>query len=502
MSTKDPQQEFIDERVQAAVTRRHFLNMAGKVGLGSAALGTLSGGFLAGCATGGKSTSSGGGGGGDTLKVGVVAPFSGVASFVGKVVDRSLDAAVAQLNATGGIGGRKVTLTKIDTGVDPQNGPKAYNDLVSQGVVGILWCLGAGFDPQTTPLIKRDGMPVIAVFDDLAATRKLYPEGTAGGRSVFQLADNARLGLDVAMDYIKNDRGYASAAYIYDTTLDPQNDSKRYFADAAAAAGVPVTGIETFALADAEYGAQLQRLKAQRPQVLFLGGISANTAGIAKELAALDASYVDGPTAKGPGWHPHIMGSPAGTGDKSWIELAGDAAKVGTGTIWHVSGLIGTPGFPIAEWSRKYLNQEVTGGEEVPADGLATLLYGIKQAGSTDRAKIVDAIETMGSITFASIDFSFAPDRHIAHTKDDFVVVTMERRAGPAPTDPPYQLGTEWKAGIFKNVPAGPTHLVRPTLAANQRAHPAVMDAILKGGYGTQCTKHADGSLGKECKIH
>jgi hypothetical protein len=202
-------------------------------------------------------------------------------------------------------------------------------------------------------------------------------------------------------------------------------------------------------------------------------------------------------------WHPHVFGSPAGTGDKSWVALAGNSAKVGTVTAWHVGGLIALPSFSIAGWMRKYLKKDPTGGEESPADGLAALLNGIKKAGSTDRAKIVEGLETMGKIKFASIPFSFDAKRHVNKTRDDMIVVTMERGAnGPAVTDPPYKLGREWDEGVFNRTPAGPTHLVRPTLEANKRAHPDVMKEVLEQGYGTQCTKHPDGTLGKECKIH
>ena len=48
----------------------------------------------------------------------------------------------------------------------------------------------------------------------------------------------------------------------------------------------------------------------------------------------------------------------------------------------------------------------------------------------------------------------------------------------------------------------GPTHLVRPTLDANKRAQPTTMELIMSQGWGTQCTKHSDGTLGKECKVH
>jgi len=157
--------------------------------------------------------------------------------------------------------------------------------------------------------------------------------------------------------------------------------------------------------------------------------------------------------------------------------------------------------FWIRQWIQKFLGKSVTGGEESPADGLATLVEAVKHAGSTDRQKMVTAIETMGDIKFASIPFSYSKDRHLSKTKDELIVVTLERSSGPAPTDPAYQLGTEWK-DVFPAGYVGPTHLVRPTLDANKRAHPDVMAEVLRLGYGTQCTKMPDGSLSKVCKIH
>jgi branched-chain amino acid transport system substrate-binding protein len=489
------EQELID------VSRRQFLKFAGIGGVAASLGGVL----LSACAKGGPSSSGSASNIGVTgqgnIKIGVTAPYSGLASFAGVIVNNSLNAAVAQLNSQGGIGGRKIELLLRDTGIDPQNGPKAYTELSNTpGVVGILWC-GAGLE-QALPQIKRDGFPVIAVFADLQSAGELYPKSDAAGRSVFQLIIPGDFATDVLGDYVKNDRGYSSAALLADTTTDPNGDVPKFYKAAMQKWGIANKGVETFTLNDSDYGPQLQRIKAARPETLWVWGLSPNTAGIVKQVASLDAGYVDTPTAKGPGWHPHIIGSPGATGDKSWVELAGAAAKVGTVTAWHVGGLISLPQFAIAGWMKKFTNKQPTGGEEGPADGLATLLEGIKKAGSTDRAKIVDAIETMGEIKFASIPFSFSPTRHINKTRDEMIIVTMERGgSGPANTNPPYQLGKEWKEA-FGTTAAGPTHLVRPTLAANKRAHPDVMDVVIKQGYGTQCTKHADGTLGNECKIH
>ena len=496
--TPEERDIFIEGERQKDLSRRLFM----KAGLGGLAATT----FLAACAKGNDSggVSSGAGeGGGDSVKIGVVAPFSGVGAFIGTIVNNSLNTAVAQLNATGGIGGRKVQLELRDTGVDPANGPKAYTELsADSGVVGILWCAGAGFS-QALPSIKRDGMPVIAVFDDLLSSGKLYPEGDEAGRSVFQLAIPGRYSMEVLADYAKNDRGYSSAALLSDTSTDPEGNTPKYFKAAMEKAGIENVGMETFAVPDSDYGAQLQRLKAAKPHTIWVWGLSANTAGIVRQLSDLGAAYVDTPTAKGAAWHPHVFGSPAGTGDKSWIALAGDKAKVGTVTAWHVGGLIFLPSFAMAGWMRKHIKKDPTGGEESPADGLAALLNGVKKAGSTDRAKVVEGLETMGKVKFASIPFGFSAQNHVAKTKDEIIVVTMERGGtGPVTTDPSYKLGAEWGSGVFTQTAAGPTYLVRPTLEANRRAHPEVIAEVLEKGYGTQCTKHPDGTLGKECKIH
>lgn len=481
------------------ISRRHFLTLAGRTGLGVAAT-SVAPSLLGACAYGDDGPPSGGAR--DTLRVGVVAPFSGVGAFLGGIVNRSLDAATRQINSTGGIGGRKVELVKRDTGIDPSAGPRVYSGLLDEEVVGILWCGAVGFS-QALPQVKRDQMPLVAVFNDPFSSGHLWPDGERAGRSVFQMLLPDVYAKAVLADYAAHDRGYTTAAYMYDSLLDPGETARRRFEQAFSRAGIGITGVEAFSLADSDYGPQLQRLRAARPQVLYVDGLATNTAGVVSQLADLDAAYVDGPTAKGAGWHPHVFGSPAGTGDKSWVELAGAKARVGTVTAWHVGGLVYLPTFAIGGWMRRFLGREPTGGEDSAPDGLAALLHGVRKAGTTERARVVRGMETAGPITFASVEFSFTRDRHLARTMDDAVVLTMERGSeGPVRTDPPYSLGKEWSPGeVFARTRAGPTQLVRPTLAANRRAHPAVMEQVRAGRFGTHCTV-GDGGLTGECKIH
>jgi ABC-type branched-subunit amino acid transport system substrate-binding protein len=461
----------------------------------STVLAACGGGNKKDSASGAKSSGFGSGGG-DTMKVGVIAPLSGVGAFVGRIVNNSLDAAVRQINSTGGVGGRKVEIAMRDSGTDPAAGVKAYQAFAGdKNVIGVLWC-GAGLE-ESRAQIKRDNTPIISVFVDLWSEGKLYPDGPE--RNIFQMIMPDKMAIDLLAEYAATDRGYSKAAFMYDSLL--YANVKPYWEQSMRKYNLSNVGVETYQLNDSDFGPQLQRLKNNKSNALFIWGLAGDTAGIVKQIDRLGGSYVDTPTAKAGGWRPQILGSPGGTGEKTWAELAGASAKAGTLTAWHVGGLVALPSFAIRQWIQKFLGKRVTGGEESPADGLATLVEAVKHAGSTDRQKMVTAIETMGEIKFASIPFSYSKDRHLSKKRDDLILVTLERSSGPAATDPAYQLGTEWKE-VFPAGYVGPTQLVRPTLEANRRAHPDVIEEVLSKGYGTQCTRMPDGSLSKVCKIH
>jgi ABC-type branched-subunit amino acid transport system substrate-binding protein len=478
---------------------------------------SLAGLALLGAFGGGVATACGGGGGGGgtaagklpkTLKTGVIVPTSGIGQFLGDIVDRSLRAAKRHIEDAGLFKGAAVDYVVVNAPAErlAEGANHAYNELVGDpDVIGILWCTPFGLR-ETAKQIQRDNMPVIAVYDDPWSGGRLYPDGPE--RSIFQLLLPDRMSLDALCSYAARDRGYETTALIYDSAL--LGDAREQFETAARENGLTVTGVEEFTLFSGDYGAQLQRLKSQRPQCMIVWGLSDNTAGIIKGLRDLDADYIDTPTAKSsPGWRPQILGYPGGTGEKKWAELAGDAAKAGTLTAWYLGGLVGGPEFAIRDWLVKYQDVGATGGEEGAPNGWWALLEAVRKAGSTDRRKMVTALEGL-TTRFAGLEYGFTPKRHLAMTDDDVVLISLERYTGPVTTEPPYALGREWKETFPLVRPdyVGPAHLVRPTLEANRRAAPDYMNRILEEGWGTQCTKSPPTATGSSvtmtnaCKIH
>ena len=499
------------------VDRRAFFQWAGGAGATLALFGGL-GSLATACGGGGggstsPSTTSGANdfrGVGSTLKVGVIVPTSGVAKFLGDIVQRALGATKQHISKAGLVKGVDVDYVIVNAPAEEfaQATSKAYNKLVADpDVIGILWCTPYGLN-EARSQIQRDQIPVMSVYGDPYSEGNLYPKG-GGPRNVFQMLLPDLMSFDALCQYARDDRGYKRIGLIYDNISLPTASDQ--FQAAAKQHDLTVAGIEEFSLFSADYGAQLQRLAKSAPECLIVWGLSDNTAGIAKGLDALGAAYVDTPTAKsGTKWAPQLLGYPGGTGEKTWAELAGSAAKAGTLTAWYLGGLVGGPHFPIRDWLVAYDGKGASGGEEGAPNAWWALLEGVRRAGSKDRHAIVQALEQIPKIEFAGLPFSFSATHHLGMTRDDVVLITLERYTGPVKTDPPYVLGREWKETfpLIKKDYVGPAHLVRPTLEANLRAQPAYMEQILREGWGTQCTKTPPDAVGPNvpmtnaCKVH
>lgn len=493
--------EFLLRQRDPEISRRYFFKWLVKRGVGGMTALSLAGMAFNSC-TVGKFNEEGlikiGGGGGDSILVGVVGAFSGVGAFIGRLTDRSMAAAVGEINRRGGIGGRKVDWLRGDGGTDVAQARQKFTEFAHDPrVAGIVFATPLGVQESLRD-IKKGNIPTILTFSDLFSTERLWPQDRNAPRSVFQYMLPGKWILEGLARYSKLDRGYSRVGLMYVSLLAA--DFEAIARGAAQKFGLQVVGAETYALNATDVGPQLQRLKTTNCEALWVFGLPSDTANIVKGLAALGAKYKDTPTAKGSEWRPHLMGDPAGMGERQWAVLAGDAAATGSTTAWHIGGLIYLPPFKIGQWVLDFTGEAASGGEESPADSFYTIVDAVGQAGSSDRDKVVAAIEDGRERAFSGLPFSFSPDDHLARKPEDVVIVTFEYNR-PEPTDPPYSLGREWQEGL-RDSPFNPTQLVRPTLEENKKRHPEVVAEIVELGYGTQCTREPDGSLSNRCKVH
>ena len=117
------------------------------------------------CGSSSPSSSSSGGAGASPIKIGFFAPESGFAAADGASAYDSAQLAVKDLNAAGGVNGRKLQLVNYDDASDPKQAVTIATRLVTQDKVTAV--VSGSYSDQTlavAPIFQRDSIPMLAAY--------------------------------------------------------------------------------------------------------------------------------------------------------------------------------------------------------------------------------------------------------------------------------------------------------------------------------------------------
>ncbi len=199
----------------------------------------------------------------DTIKIGGIGVLSGPYAVYGLAVQKGVDLYISQLNAAGGVDGKKVEVIWEDDRGEANDGVNAFNKLVeNDGVVAII---GAVITPVTLAVAEYAadiGIPMIT------ASSTAY-DVTTDRPSVFRTCF-----LDpfqaVQMARYAKDEGYTKVAALYDNGNDYSKGLFEAFKEEAAALGLEMVAEESAAGGDVDFKAQLTKVKDAAPEVVFL----------------------------------------------------------------------------------------------------------------------------------------------------------------------------------------------------------------------------------------
>jgi len=113
----------------------------------------------------------------EPIRIGYLPALTGPSSSTGIGINRGTVMAVEEINAAGGINGRKIELVVRDTQSDPTKAVNAVAELAQRQKVAIIWGpLNSGEALAATPLIARDKLPMLhpCWVDELIDVKK-YP---------------------------------------------------------------------------------------------------------------------------------------------------------------------------------------------------------------------------------------------------------------------------------------------------------------------------------------
>jgi len=219
------------------------------------------------CSSGSSSTTS-------TIRIGLEGPLSGSQSDTGTAMLRGAQLAAEELNAKGGIDGRKVEIVPIDDQADPAVGTTAATAAVAKGLVGVVGPYNSGVGLRTLPIYTAAG---------LVPLRFTSADTTAG--LGFTLQPMTSQIAPVATTAIAKWAKATSVALIVDTTQTYNKDAAAAMAKTLPAAGVQITTTVDIVPGATSYADAVNRALASSPQLIYVVAYYPEAGLVAKAMA-------------------------------------------------------------------------------------------------------------------------------------------------------------------------------------------------------------------------
>ena len=351
------------------------------------------------------------------IKVGLVAALTGQSAQSGEAITRGLTIAIDQINARGGLLGRKVVLVRRDDESSPPKGVAAARELISSEKVSAVF---GGIDTPVSlaivPIANQSKMPFISVW---AAGTGITVNG-ANPNYVFRVSAQDDL-VDVALiRYASTRFGARKPGLVLVNNAWGESNDKGLRA-AAAAAKVELAGVEKIEMNDVDVTPQLSRLRSAGADTLILVANAAPGAQMMKSRERM-------------GWKVPVVshwGISGGRFDDLVGATAGDAHFVQTYSFFATPNETGK--MVMAELMSRY---GVKGPADVMApvgtanayDAMRLLGLAIERARSTDGDMIRKAMEDLDQYAglIKTYKRPFSPTDHEGLAPEDYVMVQYD----------------------------------------------------------------------------
>lgn len=229
----------------------------------------------------------------DTIKIGGVAPLSGAVAVYGVECKNGIDLAVEEINAAGGINGKKVEFVCEDDEGSPDKTVNAFKKLITKdGVKIVIGSLTSGCTQAITTLAQASKVVQIAP----AATA---PAITDAGNFVFRACFIDPFQGTVGGKFAAENLKAKNAAILYDVGNDYSVGLQENFVKAFEAADGKIVAVESYSTGDKDFNAQLTKIKNANPDVVYLPDYYGTVALIAKQLRA---QGIKAPIVGADGW--------------------------------------------------------------------------------------------------------------------------------------------------------------------------------------------------------
>jgi len=348
----------------------------------------------------------------EPLKVGALLPVTGGAAFLGGPEQRTLEMAVEELNARGGLAGRPVQLIVKDTGGSPEKAVSFARQLIDEEqVFAIIGPATSGETMQVKALAEASGTLLLST-----AAAEVIVNPVA--RWVFKTAQKDSHAATMIFQELRR-RGLTKVAVLTSNTGFGKA-GKEQLERLAPEHGLQVVVSETYDKAATDLTAEVTKVKAAGAQALVNWSIEPAQAIVIKNARQLGLTI--------PIFQSH------GFGNIQYVKAAGAAAE---GVVFPMGRVVVAEALPekhpqkalLVAYKRAYearYKEDVSGFGGYAYDALLILGQAVKAAGGTDREKVRAAVEGLKGLTGVSGTFNLSAADHNGLGLDSFELLTVK----------------------------------------------------------------------------
>ena len=336
----------------------------------------------------------------DPIKIGSVLSVTGPAAFLGDPELKTLQLYVDDLNKKGGVLGRPLQLVHYDDGSDANKANGFTKRLIEDDKVDVL--VGGtttGATMSSVPLAEKAGIPFISLAGAVVIIEPVK-------KWVFKTPHTDRMAAEKVFEDMKK-RGLTKVALLSETSGFGASGKKETEA-VAGKYGITLVANETYGPKDTDMSPQLTKIKTTPGvQAVFVFGLGQGPAIVTKNYKQLGITL--------PLYQSH------GVASDEFLKLAGPAAEgvrlPSPAQLIPEKLPASDPQKPIVTaYDKAYkaaYKTDVSTFGGYAYDGLMLAVDAIKRAGSTDKAKVRDALEATKGFVATSGTFNMSPTDHM-----------------------------------------------------------------------------------------
>ena len=315
----------------------------------------------------------------EPIRIGAFLSVTGPAAFLGDPEQKTLEMMIERINADGGLLGRKLQLVAYDDGGDAEKARTFAKRLLEQDKVDLI--VGGsttGATMAAVPLIEAAGTPFVSLAGAVVIVEPVK-------KWVFKTPHTDRMACEKI--FVDAQARKLSKMALISGSGGFEKSLRAECIKVASKHGVEIVADESYGPTDTDMTAQLTKIRASAAQAVLNASFGQSAAVVTRNYRQVGLTL--------PLYQSH------GVASKEYIKLSGPAAE---GVRLPAAALLVADLLPAGDaqkpvvtsyrnsFEQKYKSEVSTFGGHA-YDGLMLAVGAIKAAGSTDKAKVRDALE-------------------------------------------------------------------------------------------------------------